>query len=692
MTLSTHLHRDLGAVAARTAGLSRPRSLLVLAAIQLAAACNGQLYDERGEAEPEPERPAGAVALRISPPRAAYWTGQRIELALVDAETGAALEDSAWIVRPEAAATLEGEGLTLVEEGRLEIEGCAGARCARASLEVDDGSPRVALAGPLHGAEVDEGLVVVEGSAMDARALSLWVNGEPAVLDAMGRFRTEVPVRLGVETLEVVASDGRSPTSRVSVDVLAAPRFEGGVAASGEPAAWLAESLVVRATEDALDDGEDSPLAAPEDLADLIRSVLVRADPSGLVSSRFESEGVDLRISRLALRDPEVHLALRARGLEAFLRTTLTLTTLGRADLGGPVAPLDGEISVTAAASVTLRADADGLEVERVSFRLESLEARMRDSRIGPILEQTGTSLRATLERVVEDVIGRAVDTEVEPVLDGAWATLGAGIGSRVDVALPGGAVPLELRASPLVPEIAAGGALTLPVSLRVGGRGLPTKTTRGLARQARPRAEGLPPGGALSAYVSLDALNGALHVLWNMGALDVSLDEAVSEGSGGLVDGARLALGMAPLVRAPRAGEAGTLVLEVGAASLEVAEDALRGRFGVRARLALTASIDGEGRLQLALAEETHHIETLERPRGLLVTETVLEGLVRSEVVPMLETALAGVTVALVGGVERSVPLVASGEPIEAALVARGLRISHGWIVVDGAWRFRLP
>jgi hypothetical protein len=176
------------------------------------------------------------------------------------------------------------------------------------------------------------------------------------------------------------------------------------------------------------------------------------------------------------------------------------------------------------------------------------------------------------------------------------------------------------------------------------------------------------------------------------MGALDVSLDEAVSEGSGGLVDGARLALGMAPFVRAPRAGEAGTLVLEVGAASLEVAEDALRGRFGVRARLALTASIDGEGRLRLALAEETHHIETLERPRGLLVTETVLEGLVRSEVLPMLETALAGVTVALVGGVERSVPLVASGEPIEAALVARGLRIAHGWIVVDGAWRFRLP
>jgi hypothetical protein len=57
-----------------------------------------------------------------------------------------------------------------------------------------------------------------------------------------------------------------------------------------------------------------------------------------------------------------------------------------------------------------------------------------------------------------------------------------------------------------------------------------------------------------------------------------------------------------------------------------------------------------------------------------------------------VLETALAGVTVALVGGVERSVPLVASGEPIEAALVARGLRIAHGWIVVDGAWRFRLP
>ncbi|MBX3249095.1 MAG: hypothetical protein KF901_18090 [Myxococcales bacterium] len=632
------------------------------------------------------------VALRVSPLRAAYWTGQRVRVDLVDLDTDEPVAESQLRFSPETAAALEEDGsLTLVDEGLLAIERCvetaATLHCAQASLRVDDGSPRLALDGPLHGTEVEEGTLFIEGSATDARELSVFVNGSPVPLDDLGRFTAEIPTRLGLESIEIVASDRWSPPTRLVADVLAAPRFEGGVAMSGEPAVWLSEALVVRATQRALDDGVSSPLDAPEDVADLLRAVLVRTDLGALAASRFQSSGVDLRVNRVTQRSPEARLDLRPDGVDVFVRSTFVVATSGRADVGGATATLDGEISARVAAALTL--DAATGAPRNLSLHLEAIDARMNDPRVGALIEQTGSTLRRTVERGANELARRIVDAQVAPVLESAWAMLRAGVAQRVDVPTPGEPLALHLRASGSPPEVTRSGVLTLPASLRIGGEGAPKKESRGLGRHARPRAEGLPPAADLAAFASLDAFNGALHVLWNMGALDVSLDELVAEASRGLVSEARLAADVPPFVRAPRPGEAGTLVLELGALSLDVAQAELRGRFGARARIAVTARLDERGGLSLALADVALDIETLERPRGLLVSGELIEDLVRSQALPMLETALDGLGLALVGAVEHEVSL--GSARLHASLVARELRVAHGWLIVDAGWRFEL-
>jgi RHS repeat-associated protein len=116
----------------------------------------------------------------------------------------------------EQAATRAGESfrakvpLATEGENRIQVRAidAAGNRTDSVRVVIRDTEPPVlTLSSPADGAVTRAEVVTVSGTVQDRTPVKLNVNGVPAMLDAAGAFRTQLPLTEGVNFLTIVAED-----------------------------------------------------------------------------------------------------------------------------------------------------------------------------------------------------------------------------------------------------------------------------------------------------------------------------------------------------------------------------------------------------------------------------------------------------------------------------------------------------
>ncbi len=692
-------------------------ALLALSTI-LALACDGG-------------RAPVAIDARIDPSRLWYHTGQDVLLTgFVTDALGESIEDVEvqWTAEPASAVT-GGDPLedprqarfTLGTTGTVVFTGCVvpadaaqpPTLCDSIDVRVDDGMPSLEVETPTPGAELsDPEGIVVRGSVADRSVVRVYVNGQLAEVDDMGRFETTVPALFGVNHLLVDASDGLTDASQVEMDVLWASEYTPALSSDGRPELSLPDGLALRLGQPFFDDG--TPLdttATPvvtRDLADLLELVVSHIDANSLVPDPVVDNPptFTLRVTSVELGQPRAQLDLTDEGAELFVRLDgVTAQTSGALIVEGTSLPLTGSIrgSAVAFARLTIRKESEDAELEvtlaDLAVGLESLEGSFESTETAAVFRLAEGLFRTTIEDLLVDAVRDTLETSVPQVLRDA---LGA-----VDSALAGQTITLDSAPFP-------------PISLRIGG-GIATldsayrrellatlRTTIGTdVTSLHPDSRGVArvPGvamtpeffrdGNVSLGVRLAVLNGLLHGLWSSGLLDVDVTELLPEAVRGLVSEAHLIGRLPPVLRPARADESDDLVLSVGQLELEVVFMGAPARFAVSIDAGVTLAVEGNS-IALGVAEtpviRAWTLVPASNPRTLSA-ETVRTLLV--QLWPMLRSGVAD-------GLALDLPLPALGDlgglaPDLAGLTleletADRVRERHGVVVLDARLLGTLP
>ncbi|HEY8430574.1 MAG TPA: hypothetical protein VIL20_19475, partial [Sandaracinaceae bacterium] len=576
----------------------------VLASLLLAACSGG----------PTP----AAIEGRIEPSRLWYRTGQEVLLTgIVTDALGEPIEDVEvrWTVEPASAARahdpLESPRqarFTLEQIGRVVFTGCVvpadpslrPTLCASVDVRVDDGMPSLEVEAPLPGAELDdpEG-IVVRGSVADRSVVRVYVNGQMATTDDLGRFETTLPARFGVNHIRVDASDGLTDPSQVELDVLWAPAYTPALSEDGRPELTLEDGIALRLGQPFFDDGAPfDPSATPRttrDLADLIELVVRSIDASSLVPDPVVDDPptFTLRATGVSLGEPRAELDVTDEGVELFVRLDgLSAATSGTLTVEGTSLPLTGTIrgSAVAFARLTVRKESEEAEVEvtlsDLTVGLESLEGTFENAETAALFRLASGILRSELEGRLVDAVRDVLETSVPELLRDA---LGA-----VDGALAGQSFTLDSAPFPTLTVLLDGRMSSLTAAYRrellatlrttIGTDAASVHPdSRGVARLG---SEAMSPeffrDGSVSLGVRLAMLNGLLHALWSSGLLDVDATPLLPEAARALVSEARLSGKLPPVLRPPRVGETDELVLSVGQLELEVVYMGDTARFAV--------------------------------------------------------------------------------------------------------------
>jgi hypothetical protein len=579
-----------------------------------------------------PDGPA-ALALSIDPVRAFFHTAQVVTLtATVTDGEGTALPDAAvmFSAMPDASVTAMPAGVQsatymIAASGSISFTACvveAPSICDTLDILVDDGSPALEVETPLPGAEIDDPAgIVVRGSVADASGeLRVFVNGSAVELDGMGVFETTIAPRLGVEHIDVVASDGLTDVSTVEMDVLWAPAFTPAVDVDGRPGFTLDDSAGLWFGQRFFDDGVAlDPAATPlvtRDLADLLELVMLEADLSGIIRNPVVDEGAFvLNLTDPAIASPSAEISIQDGGLEIFLRIgELRATTSGGLTIESETFDLAGSIRAAAVASATLTVRKDSpdaevvVELGELTVSLESIEGAFVSDEVTALFRlATGvlrTRLEAELLESVEGLLGESVPALLREVLTGLDSALAGQTISIDSPPLPPVEVTLDGRMSRIEThyrrELLA--PLRMAVSAPIEAR---HASSRGFARLD---TSGVTPeffrGGSVELGLSIGFLNALLHVLWNAGLLDLDLTPLLPEGVSGFVSEARLDAKLPPMTRPPRVDETHDLVLTLGQVELVAMLSSGPARFGVQ----IGAGIDiqlADNRLALTIAEE---------------------------------------------------------------------------------------
>ncbi|MCZ7679743.1 MAG: hypothetical protein M5U28_13665 [Sandaracinaceae bacterium] len=241
---------------------ARAIALLLMLLPIVAAGCGGET----------PSRPPSRA--RIDPSRLWYHTGQVVTLTGVVTDfAGENIEDVSvlWTAEPPARPR------------RTRLRPILGRRASRWARRAPSSSPaawspptrrsgrRSATAStcasttacraseveaPVPGAELDDpDGIVVRGSVADRSVVRVYVNGQLAPTDDLGRFEATVPAEFGVNHLLVDASDGLTDPSQVQMDVLWAPAYTPALSADGRPELALDDGLALRLGQPFFDDG-----------------------------------------------------------------------------------------------------------------------------------------------------------------------------------------------------------------------------------------------------------------------------------------------------------------------------------------------------------------------------------------------------------------------------------------------------
>lgn len=537
---------------------------------------------------PDQGPPPGAAAfieLSLSPrqPLFARTETTRVSAVVYD-RIGAVVSGLAvrFDVQPPERAEVQGDGtVRFLTEGAGAVRGCVGLVCGRATFYVDDAPPPLVLDTPTPGAVVIglPAVIPVVGQA-DATA-RVFVNDAEVLVDAEGRFATEVPAVFGYNRVDVVADDGvRRPPSRTTLDVLHAPE----AIAVGGGDLNLPGAVKLRIGQALLDTGiapdapDEAGVTVTDHLAGLVVALLRRLEPLGLVADPqiATGENFNLRIEAVTAGEPEVALLFTGDGIEVFARLNdLAVETSGNLNLEDVPVSLNGAVRITASAFAQVRVEPGpdgypGLRLDTADVALERVTGRFDDSTAQAVMDTLGSILRAAVERFARDLVTEVVAEQVPAFIE-------LGLASAL---APLSAVPLDVAASPPIPAIAldvgfaldpvalvpnGGLVLGLAGSVRQRNPVVVPHPSPGVVRETFVETPPWPAQGSLAVAVQLAVVNGLLHAVWAQGALTLDASAVVPDALRALVSEARLDARLPPVVVAAPPGSPYFFELQLG-------------------------------------------------------------------------------------------------------------------------------
>jgi hypothetical protein len=603
------------------------RGLAFAALAAAAAACGGaeRPIGPIDDDEDEEVRPA-SIELRVSPQRFWYHRDQTVRLAAtVEDGEGRILGDAdiAWAVEPAGAATATGDHAEIpgTEEFALHLEGAirftacvigddgaAGALCDSVALRVDDGSPSLEVSEPQPGAELDDpNGIVVRGSVVDASDARVYVLGQHVEVDELGQFEETLIARPGVNHIDVVASDGLTPNAVVELDVLWAPAYL-AANASGDDPLILPEGLALSLGQRLFDGGGAFEDFEVNDLAGLIGLIASNLPVGELIPSPVIDEPTfRLEIPDASLGEAQVTIGVTSSGLDLFLRfPQLTLTTEGFIQIDETYLDLDGQVRASVAAAVLIEVRGGGgepvsIEVTDPWVAVESAQGEFVSPETGAIFRLAESLFRSMIEEQLEGAVAAIVQDTLPSLLGEALAALDGLLGEQeLELDLDMLPAPISLSiAGELGPFVATQATeIAAALETRLGVQSdILHPGTRGVAL-FHPELE--PPrfvrDGELQVGVRLSLINGVLHALWSAGLLEIDLHALLPDSIASLIQGGWVSGRLPPIVRAPRLGEPGAVVIALGQVELELdlGPDGTA-RFGASLEASVDLAVDGQ-------------------------------------------------------------------------------------------------
>jgi hypothetical protein len=606
----------------------------------------------------DPEATIESVELKLATKNYVYTPGNRVLLvAVVKDSNDEIAPDEFVIITPDTAgrATLvfdDGQQatFTLVGSGPLGFTACLADYpdiCDSITLGVDDGRPVLAIESPAPGAEIDnpDG-IVVSGSAVDTSGtLEVFVNGTLLELDEQGHFTTTLPPGFGVRHLDITATDALTEATHVEMDVLYAARFTPAKDDAGKPKLSMNDAVGIWLGQDFFDNGQPfdaTPPLVTRDIADMLELVVTNADLTGLLPN-ITLPGGSLNISSVTLGSPQAVVSVRDDGVDLYVRVgSLNMTTGGQIDLDGaggePPFNLTGTLNGSAIAYVRLGVSKASPTAEAVvtltSFEvgIESLQGTFNNPEVNAIFALASGPLRVAVEQQVANALDGVLDPTVPDLLETVLSSL--------DHALAGLTLPLDQPPLPPLTLTLDGrmaridatyrSNLLAPLNLAIStGVDNAHPDSRGVARLDDGTVEpNFFAEGSVQVGVRFGFLNGALHVLWASGLLDLDVSAFLPPFAQAIVSDAKLNPRLPPVLRPPREGEPYDLVLSIGQLELELTSEGKPIRFGAIVEVGVDLTVNAN-KVTMSVAETPNlHVWQLTSSdsAGLLTPELISE------------------------------------------------------------------
>lgn len=698
--------------------MTRILTSLTLLGLALAPAC------ENGA----PEQIPTAVVLAISPMRAAYRTGEMVQVtATVLDQYDMAITDAVVpiVVAPAEAVTDGGAApmgrrYTLDATGTVRFEGCSeelaidgSELCDALAILVDDGSPVLEVSEPLPGAELGgDGAtdIVVRGSVSDMRMSRVFVNGMLADVDSLGVFEAHVPPRFGVNHLSIVASDGVVTESTAEMDVLWAESYLRARTSWGAPGVSLPEGAVLDLGARFFDDG--TPLldrtrpVATDDLADLATLVIGEIDAGALVPDPVvDSPTFMLRVTDVRLQGLAVEIQTDDDAIDLFLRVSdLEVDTAGALDIEGTMLPLGGGIGAAVAAYVRVHVERDSLAVpidvslEELEVALERTEGHFDDDQVNAVFALASGLLRTTLEAQLQTALDDLLGAAIPDLLRGIFVGLDTALNGQT-VALDTGVFPpitllIDGQLASLTSRYGRGIEGVLRIDAGIEGESTHPES-RGVALAAEAVGDPFFRSARLQLGVRLALLNGLLHALWDGGLLEVDATALLPASVSSIVSEAILHGRMSPIIRPANPGEGHDLVLSVGQLELDAVYTGDPVHYGMTLEAGIDISVV-DNRLTLTIAEEPFiRVWAMDRASERALSSDTLRMLLLTMLWPQLRSSLAD-------GLSLELPIPAPDALTALAPSLAGLSLSLSMteriglrgetLVVEGALQGALP
>ncbi|MGM0556914.1 MAG: hypothetical protein ACQEVA_11095 [Myxococcota bacterium] len=401
--------------------------------------------------------------------------------------------------------------------------------------------------------------VTFEGSVSDTHGIDeVRVNTQVVSVDQNGNFSLDIPVRFGINFVDIQARDAITgewqQENSTTCAFLASDKYH----PEGD---FLNDGVSLRMKQEAVDDGNWSSTDLTEQtdslndllltamhsdgISDAIDDALTNPDGSGKLLDDgtcreiyYSGNRIDgPHESSLTLLQDGLRLNAKVRNLHIFVYVDIPWYCTG----------LDQDVDVwvtevDAAVDFDLNLDSNdkpNISVRSGTVSVQSGEVNL-DSGLPDFLDGWISSLfQGTLQGVVEDTISDFLKSELNDLLDGVVGSLDvSSLGSTFDVPQFDSNQPLPINFGVKFSELLVNptrALFGLGVKLTPGSTGNATPS-KGVAMPTGPVLLDTTSNRPLTVAIHVGILNQALHALWRGGLFDA--DVASAMGGGGFPDG----------------------------------------------------------------------------------------------------------------------------------------------------------